>query len=501
MAELSVVGSLYGGTGSLAFSGITDFEFYEKNGQLFLLVASQGTSNIHLYYVYADQPLKYRDVQDLTVDSGTFAITDMDVLTIAGEDFILTSGAYDDNAGLVAIVGGVPQITYPEDVTGDAADYANFAMTRVVDINDQTYVLVSKRGNPSLYVFSVTEGGQFNQRFNLADDASLTLGDITDFATVVMNGQTYLAVTSAFDGGVTLFKMRADGSLVQRDTVFPGDGMGFTYPQDIEFVTAGGDQYLAMISSGTSTLTIYRVGKHGQLHEVDYAMDNLNTRFEGASQMVTITDNGRSFIFVAGNDDGLTVFELLPNGQLLHSITIEDNFDIALTNISALSVKTIDGAIHVFVGGAEDGITQFVFDPNALGTTLIGTTGKDVINGTAMDDYLFGGRRGDTINGGAGDDRIDGGGGKDFLTGGVGADTFVFVADGRKDFIMDFEDGIDLIDLSGYQQLGSIDDLEIYTRKWGVLIDIKGEKLKVIAMDGDVITADDFTADDFIFDF
>jgi Ca2+-binding RTX toxin-like protein len=193
------------------------------------------------------------------------------------------------------------------------------------------------------------------------------------------------------------------------------------------------------------------------------------------------------------------VFELLPDGTLLHSITIADNFEIALTNISAISVKIIDGEIHVFVGGAEDGITQFIFDPDTLGTSVVGTTAKDVITGTAMDDHLFGGRRGDTIDGGAGDDRIDGGGGKDFLTGGDGADTFVFVADGRKDFIMDFQDGMDLIDLSGYHQVGTVDDLIIKTRAWGVMIEIRGEKLKIIAADGETITAEDFTADDFIF--
>ena len=92
-----------------------------------------------------------------------------------------------------------------------------------------------------------------------------------------------------------------------------------------------------------------------------------------------------------------------------------------------------------------------------------------------------------------------GGGDKDFLTGGDGADTFVYVADGRNDFIINLQDGMDLIDLSGYHQIGTIDDLVIKTRAWGVLIEIRGEKIKIIAADGETITAEDFTADDFIF--
>ena len=47
MADFSVVGSIYSGTGGVAdFSGVSDFEFYEKDGQIFLFVASEGTSDL-----------------------------------------------------------------------------------------------------------------------------------------------------------------------------------------------------------------------------------------------------------------------------------------------------------------------------------------------------------------------------------------------------------------------------------------------------------------------
>lgn len=107
--------------------------------------------------------------------------------------------------------------------------------------------------------------------------------------------------------------------------------------------------------------------------------------------MAAITHEGRTFVFLAGNDDGLTVFELLPNGTLLHALTIADNFDMAMTNVSALSVIIIYGEIHVFVSGIEDGITQLIFDPDILGGTFVGTTGKDVMTGTPSDNFIFGG--------------------------------------------------------------------------------------------------------------
>jgi Ca2+-binding RTX toxin-like protein len=500
MAELSVVGSLYAGSGGAAdFSGVSDFEFYEKDGQIFLFVASEGTSDLQMYYVYGDSVLRYRDVQDYTDETGTFAVSDIEVITIDGKDFILTSGRYDDNASLVAIVGGNPQIAYPTDVVGNASDYSNFTRTLVVTMGDKTYVLVSKRNDNQLYTYLVQDDGQFIEKAPIADDDTVTLGDITDFASIQINGKTFIAVTSAFDGGVTVYEIGQYGNLHRRDMVGPGDGSGFTYPQDVEFISSGGNDYLLMISAGTSTITVYTIGQHGHLRETDHVMDTLDTRFEGASHMAAITHEGRTFVFLAGNDDGLTVFELLPDGKLLHALTMADDFEVAMTNVSALAVYIIDGEVHVFITGIEDGITQLIFDPDVLGGTFTGTSGKDVLPGTGRDDRLFGGRRGDVIDGGAGNDRIDGGGGKDYLTGGDGADIFVFEADGRKDFIMDFQDGMDLIDLSGYYQIGTIDDLFIKTRAWGVLIEVRGEKIKIIAAEGETITAEDFTADDFIF--
>jgi Ca2+-binding RTX toxin-like protein len=499
MADLSVVGSFYAGVGIRYFSGITDFAFYEENGQVYLFVASEGTNDLQMYYVYSDEVIKYRDTEDFDVATGALSVSEIEIVEITGNYFVLTSGRYDDAAELAPIGGSIPRITSPSDVTGDASDYANLNKTHVVTVGDYSYVLGSKRGDDHLYSYRIEEDGQFTSKTPVEDDPSVTLGDITSFATIEIDGTFYVAVSSAFDGGVTIFKLGEHGNLHYRDTVLPGDGDGFAYPQEVEFIVSGGNPYLVMIASGSSSISVYELGKHGNLHQIDFVIDSLDTRFEGGSQLAAISHDGRSFVFVAGNDDGLTVFELLPDGTLLHSITLADNFDIALTNVSAISVKIIDGEIHVFVAGAEDGMTQFIFDPDDLGGTFVGGTGKDVITGTSGNDFLFGGRRGDKIDGGAGDDRIDGGGGKDYLTGGAGADTFVFIADGRNDFIMDFQDGLDLIDLSGYHQIGTLNDLVIKTREWGVLIEIRGEKLKVIARDGDTITAEDFTVDDFIF--
>jgi Ca2+-binding RTX toxin-like protein len=85
----------------------------------------------------------------------------------------------------------------------------------------------------------------------------------------------------------------------------------------------------------------------------------------------------------------------------------------------------------------------------------------DGLHGDDGDDYLFTGGYGHGyLNGGAGSDRmwggpdsdwLTGGAGIDYLAGGLGADVFEFTAaaaaSGEYDFILDFQDGVDWVNL------------------------------------------------------
>ena len=99
---------------------------------------------------------------------------------------------------------------------------------------------------------------------------------------------------------------------------------------------------------------------------------------------------------------------------------------------------------------------------NLVGTerpdTLTGGIGNDTVQGLGSDDVLSGGFGADTIFGGTGDDFIfgdegddtlNGGEDNDTLTGGTGADSFLFDGAFGNDTVTDYDDGIDLLDLSG----------------------------------------------------
>ena len=105
----------------------------------------------------------------------------------------------------------------------------------------------------------------------------------------------------------------------------------------------------------------------------------------------------------------------------------------ASANLTLLGIEAINGA------------------GNTLANVIAGNGAANIIVGQAGDDQLLGCSGTDRLSGGTGSDTLDGGAGTDRLRGGAGADHFVFssLADAAsgKDLIIDFQDGIDVIDL------------------------------------------------------
>ncbi len=79
--------------------------------------------------------------------------------------------------------------------------------------------------------------------------------------------------------------------------------------------------------------------------------------------------------------------------------------------------------------------------------TVNAGSGDDLVSGGAGNDLLAGGEGNDVILGGAGDDVISGGDGADIMSGGSGKDTFQIAANSGDDIIVDFQFGIDKLNV------------------------------------------------------
>lgn len=127
---------------------------------------------------------------------------------------------------------------------------------------------------------------------------------------------------------------------------------------------------------------------------------------------------------------------------------------------SAANVLVSKGGNNLLLGGAGgDRLVAGAGNDGLLGQggvdSLVGGDGVDTLDGGAGADILDGGDDNDILRGGSGEDDLRGGLGRDFLTGGADADVFLFDSNAEagigaaRDQILDFEQGGDMIDVSG----------------------------------------------------
>lgn len=498
MVGLTLVGSILS-TGRNDLLGLVDIAVLQSPGRNYILTGGQATGAFQTYRFYADEIGTRRSAIEYSDVTGSSTLNDFQVLEFDGDYMILTAGRYEDTAGLVHLkVNGI--FNGATAVNGTAPDYAQFSVLETLQFGDKRYVFAAKLGADTLETFRVEADLSFTAWRTEVDTDQMALGDIADFSTFKADGKTFLVAASAFDAGISVFQAGEAGNLRHRDTVLPSEKSGFDLVQDVVSVTVQDQNFVVMASAGTDSLTVFKASKHGQLTEVFHTMDTRDTRFQDASVLESFEQDGRAFVVAAGSDDGITIFEILPNGHLTLHTVLADDFDTTLANVSTLKIAELDGETILLVGsGSEHGITQFIIDTNSLGGVVEGSRERENLVGTPKNDVIYGYGKGDTLDGGDGNDVLDGGKGRDTLTGGAGNDIFIFAPDRRQDVITDFGNGQDRIDLSAFERTNHIEDLRVTPQPFGAVIWAEGEAIRVYSADGQKLMQDDFLLSDFIF--
>lgn len=478
--------------------GLSDMEIVTVGTRTYLLAAGAADGGMSSFEILSNGSLVSSDDIALSLSSGTEGVSHITTFSIGGTTFVLPAGNFDDN-----------QVVYELDTDGNfivsdsytaPATFQNWLVTEAVDIGGNSFLFGSIWAETGLFQFDISGTGDLIDPVLHPDSGVLYLGDVVAIHTADLHGKTFLFVASGVDAGVHCYEVGAGGSLTLRYSLPPSEG-GFSGIADIASIDVGGERsFIVVASSGTDSLLVYRVSEGGKLQHVETLTDTAETRFAGVTAVETFEFEGRQYVLAAGSDDGVTLFEIDYRGRLKVLTTVEDTALLSLQNVTDIEVVEISGELHIFVSsGVESGITQFVLDLPGGANLIRGGESVDILNGTAADDTIFGHGLADELFGHDGDDRLVDGLGPDVLWGGAGADIFEFVKDNRTDWIMDYEIGIDRIDLSGYALLYNIADLVITSTANGATILVGEDKIRIESIDGTPITADMFAQDDFIF--
>ena len=478
--------------------GLSDMEMISISGRSYLLVAGAADAGFSSYEILADGSLVGSDDVLWSVSSGTAAVADLTVFTLGGETFLIPSGKSDDN-----------QTVYQLSVDGSFAvanayvdavsTYAKWELTTVVEDGGNSYLYGSIWGRSGFFRFDLQAGGALANPFLQNDAVGMYLGDVSAIETGVLHGKTFVFIASALDAGFHSFAVGATGSLGLLDTLGAQD-VGFSGITAMAAVDVGARSFVIVGSAGTDSLLVMRVSEWGVMNLVERLVDTADTRFAGVTALEVFEANGRHFLLAGGADDGITLFEITYKGQLDVLATVVDSADMTLQNVTDIEATVVNGIVQVFVSSATDhGFTQFSMNIPNGSSVIQGGAVVDILTGTAENDTIYGYGRNDELRGMGGDDRLVDGRGNDHLWGDEGVDGFEFIADGRKDYIMDFEIGVDKIDLRDVPMLYYSGDVEVIPTVDGAKLKYADEQLVIITVDNAPLSADMFTQEDFIF--
>lgn len=328
-------------------------------------------------------------------------------------------------------------------------------------VGAQSYLVAAAPDGAGLSVLNPTaQGGLTEVSYRPDDDDSYMRAPVALASMVLGSGRSMVFTASYGEVGISAFQVSSSGGLVLRASLGIEEGDTSYRPSHLEALTFAGRDLLLAGSFDAGAITVLNVGATGALRVLDSAVDGRMTRFGGLSAMKAIVHDGQAYVVAGGADDGLSLFQLLPNGRLVHLDTIADSQSLGLNNVNALALTVAGGTLHVFASSEREAGLTHLSVPIAPGWEAVTGTGNA-----------------DALMAGAGGGVIWDGGGSDTMTGGAGQDVFVLVVDGAADEIRNFELGRDRVDLTAWQGLYTTLQIGVETLEDGARITYGDEVL------------------------
>lgn len=464
----------------------SDLNLVQTPNGLFL-VASSRELGVVITYAYDPVTGTLSHVDEAYFISSAAPPDGVTVQEINGTWHLAVEGT-DTLAGLSISMDAYGNLTRGTSA-GSESTALNMTAVGFADVAGIGQVMIgSAVGSGALSSYTIDAAGNITELFSLG----LAGGDsVAALATFDVNG-TDFAIYGALNGNsITCVTIDETGGLKTAASFGAAQGLGINTIQDIAMVEQGGTTYAIVASAGSSSLTVIAISETGDMTLTDHVIDSLDTRFMNADQVETIVINDVVFVVAVGSDDGLTVLNLLPDGTLVHRVSIADTTELGLTNVSEIQLYSDGTTLTILAGSdAEAGIQSLTVDIGFDGVVRVANGTESQLNGTDASDHIVGSDFADDIRGGKGNDFIYDGAGSDTMSGATGSDVFVFATDGETDTIVDFEYSRDRLDLSAFDFLRNVDQLTFISTATGGRLIYGDEVIELITRNGMPLTWD-----------
>ncbi len=488
MAELRHVATLMGTNASFV-ANLTDLDAVWANGQPRLYAATRVGGGVSVYDLSGSAgPAGLLQHQGYSGGLTQLDTPDMLELTSGARSYLVPLGLRNGvTTGYT--LGSTGTLGSTQNLGGTGGLASDLTVAASASLDGHVYIFGARAGRSEPLVYEIDGSGKITQ---LSPTASPLGAPIDMLAVAEVGGRSVLLAVSSAANAITSYLIGGDGVLERVGSISALGGIGFSQPNVLTTVAAYGETFVIMGAAESGSLTVFRLQANGALVAVDHITDTLFSRFDGVTAVEVVRAGERVFVLAGGADDGLSLFTMLPDGRLLHLLSIADTTATTLSDITALAAILVEGRVQVFAAGEDEaGISQFDLDLGALGVTLVG--GAVSMAGSAGDDLLVAGPETTAINGGSGDDILVTGAGDIELWGRSGRDRFV-ISDGAQNVtIKDYQSGSDIIDLTGLPFLRTMAQVTITPITGGAVLRYGDTVLTVLTANGATLMPSQFS--------
>lgn len=412
---------------SPAISGPYDVEFIESGGKFYLVFADYDLDQIiNLELNGSGQPT-FRDV---VIDSDAVALgiegaVGLETVIVDGIPFLIVGG-WDE--------GGVNAFSFSPTgqlvLESNIIDYPQFEEVWDIDsivVGPTPLILATSEEGIELTLLTLDANGTLKEVQEFADTSDTSIDDPHFSEFLEINGRYFIVTTSDSDDAVSVFEVGRENDILVGDE---SDNVGLGLFGNDTLVLAGGDDE----------------GRGGVGNDVILGGKDNDTLFGDDGEDILSGDTGADELNGGDGDDQLIGGgggDLIRGGEGNDSINGNAGVDTLVGNDGNDRISGNGGADTVRGGDGDD--------------LILGGDGKDFLNGQDGNDTIFGGEQSDFLEGGADDDRLIGGAGFDRYKTGTGNDVVVVKVGDGKDKIVDFDDGVDRIELRDFNFSGFAD--------------------------------------------
>jgi len=486
-----------GAGNDLLDADLRDLEITSGAGGVYLYAATGQNGGVSVYRVDGGGALA--SLSDLGYFAGAgITMGRIDILNIDGVLRLYANGSGNGQLTGFGVKGnGDITSTFYSDLPGSGTETARALTT--AQLSNGTTALYMVDGDTGALAAYVSDGaGALVARAGLNGAASAyDLDGAIALETVTAGGISFLLAADAASSAVYSYRIdTASGALTFTDSLGAANGLGVAAPSAMETVQVGAVTWVILAAAGSGSLSVMQLLPSGQLEPVDHVLDTLATRFGGVAALEVIQVQGHVFVLAGGADDGLSLFSLLPGGQLVHMQSLAQFTGTGLRNVTNIEAVQIGNEIRIFVTSQGDtGVSQFSLPLDDLGSVIessgSGGVGGGQVLGTGAGDLILGRGNQDRLMGQGGDDILVAGDTGAILTGGAGADIFVLGPTTGILQISDFEPGVDRLDLTRLPMLRSAAQLDLTTTGSGIEIRYGTTLIEIFSFDGQPLIARD----------